>query len=107
MNDSTYKELRNNKSREYNIIKCICGISHSLMMNQIESLDQEFKMIITRFPEVTYDEFTEALKICKSTCLITVITETHFFQTTSTLKKSKSIDELIEKAGVTRNTVFH
>lgn len=107
MNDATFKKLRDNKSREYNIIKCICAISHSLMMNQIESYDQEFKMITTRFPGVTYDEFAEALKICKSTCVITELTETHFYQTTSTLKKQKTNAELVQIAGVAKNMVFH
>jgi hypothetical protein len=83
-------------------------IAHALMMSQVLEIGQLYRCCQNRFVGLSKNRFESLLLLMNDNAAITVITDTHIYQTTSAMSTPKTIDEIKAIAGVkTLSSIHH
>jgi hypothetical protein len=76
------------------LIKTICHLSSILLVNQIAEKKWIFEKIKVLIPNLTKTDFDNAINICNEYGGVTGQTETACYQTSSTIRKQYTFNEL-------------
>lgn len=71
-------------------------ICHSIMMNQIFEIESLFECSKRIFKDISRDNFNEVIDLLNKDCAITGITDKYIYQTSSTLKQQKTIEQIMD-----------
>jgi hypothetical protein len=74
-------------------------ITHGLMINQVMEKEYELNCCKKMFPGLTKKVFDRILVLMHQSGSITGISKTHIYQTSSTLKKQKTFEEIFAIVG--------
>lgn len=95
MFDRSYTIENNDPEYIKALIDCIGCISNVLIMHQVISLERMFDVCKIHNSNVTNSIFEKAIEICKKKMIINVINNGFIYETSSSLFKRKSIEEII------------